>query len=491
MMKKSKGLILAIGVLTASVQANAADWLMLQGTEPQDAGHRYFGAVQATYANNIGCNALSGLAAADGTPTGNLNAGQGLNNGRYNNNCTNSPKFSGPASVAIDTLMLGVRGNIAPGKINYFLAANLGENNTTYLPFKTSRERLAALTDASVTFSYIPGARMRAGLFKKPGPEELMQSVEAGDYVFPTDFVARVQQERFIHGNAQAGIPVPGQGYAGNISAWGYDFDAGRDWGAQLFDAFKRDKWTYAYAAMIANGNGIRHSDNNSDKDANLYVSAEHDLPGGKGPFKHGVKLYGYHQQGVRHFTVDAAGTQSRGFDRIRYGIGARALGELFGEQAGKHRLGFELMYADGMIHYIPTGNIANGAFGGNAIQIAAERGNKARGLTLDYGYYLNPSWQLDVRYSRHDLLYQTAGVWKSSDLRVFDYLTLGANYYFAPRIRLTVDYEFRDVRAPNAVVPAAGTAAAVNNAAVQTRNANIMVDSIGDRFGARLTYSF
>lgn len=490
-MKKIKGFFLLAGALTATGQANAANWLMLQGAEPQDASHRVFGVVQATYANNIGCDALSGLAAANGTPTGNPNAGPGLNNGRYNNNCTNGPEFRDTEGLALDNLMLGARGNIIPGKINYFLAVNLGENNTTYRPFNTSRENLAALTDASATFSYIPGARVRAGLFRKPGPEELMQSVEAADYLFPTDFVARVQQERFIHGNAQAGTRVPGQGYAGNISAYGYDFDAGRDWGVQLFDAFKRDKWTYSYAVMVANGNGIRHSDNNGDKDINLYFSAEHDLPGGKGPLKHGVKLYGYHQQGVRNFIVDAAGTHSQDFDLIRYGIGARALGKLFGDQSGKHRLGFELMYADGMIHYMPTGNIADGAFGGNAMQIGAERGNKARGITLDYGYYFNPSWQFDVRYSRDDLLYRTAGVWKPSDQRIFENLTLGVNYYFTPKTRLTMDYEFRDVRAPNPVQPTGSTAAALNNAAVQTRNCNTMVDSVGDRLGARLTHSF
>lgn len=468
-MKKIKGFFLLAAALTAMGQANAANWLMLQGTEPQDVTHRFFGVAQATYINNVGCNALSGLA-----------GNSSVNNGRYNNNCTNGPKFHTPERFMLDNLMLGARGNIAPGKVNYFAAVNLGENNTTYLPAKTSRERLSALTDASVTFSYIPGARVRAGLFKKPGPEELMQSAEATDYLFPTDFAARVQQERFVRGNAQLGQRVAGQGYAGSISAYGYDFDAGRDWGVQLFDAFKREKWTYSYAAMIANGNGIRQGDNNGNKDVNLYVSAEHDLPGGKGPLKHGVKLYGYHQQGVRNFIIDAAGTQSQGFDLIRYGIGARALGELFGAGAGKHRLGFELMYADGMIHYMPTGNVADGAFGGNAMQIAAERGNKARGFTLDYGYYLNPSWQFDVRYSRDDLLYRTAGVWKPSDMRIYEYLALGGSYYFTPKIRLTVDYEFRDVRAPN---PAA--------TAILTNNANIMVDSVGDRLGARLTYSF
>jgi hypothetical protein len=50
----------------------------------------------------------------------------------------------------------------------------------------------------------------------------------------------------------------------------------------------------------------------------------------------------------VRQFIVDAAGTKSEKFDRIRYGIGAKALGEIFGEGRGKHRLGFELkMWVD------------------------------------------------------------------------------------------------------------------------------------------------
>jgi len=193
----------------------------------------------------------------------------------------------------------------------------------------------------------------------------------------------------------------------------------------------------------------------------------------------------------VRNFTIDASGTDSRDFDLIRYGIGVKALGELFGAQAGKHRLGFELMYADGMVHYMPTGNVADGAFGGNAMQMGAERGNKARGITLDYGYYFNPSWQFDVRYSRNDLLYQTAGVWKPSDQRIFENLTLGVSYYFTPKTRLTVDYEFRDGRAPNPVLPTGSSQADTNNAAVQTRNCNIMLDSIGDRVGARLTHSF
>jgi hypothetical protein len=491
------GIVAALGV---GGQVKAADWIMLQGTEPADRNHLFFGAVQITGTNHE-CDTLSGMAAPNGTATGNVNAGPGLNNGRYVNNCRVGPELRDETSgLLMDTLLLGVRGNMIPERINYFLAANAGENATTYLPFKTSRERLISLTDASVTFSYIPGARIRAGLFRKPGPEEALQAIDAADYALPTDFFARVQLERFAEGNSKSGAAIAGQGYAGSISAYGYDADAGRDWGVQFFDAFKSGHWTHTYAVMVGNGNGIHQNDNNDNKDVNLYWSSEHELAGyssqytlpvTKGPLKHGVKLYGYYQQGARNFIVDAAGTESQDFDRIRYGVGVKALGRLFGDDWGKHRLGLELMYADGMVFTAPTGNVADGLFGGNTMQFAAEKGNKARGITVDYGYYLNKHWQFDLRYSKDDLLYENAGVWLPVDERIYTDITLGTNYHFSPKTRLTFNYTFRDVQAPNSAVPVNGTAGAINNAAVQTSNNDILTSSVGNRLDIRLTHMF
>jgi hypothetical protein len=205
------------------------------------------------------------------------------------------------------------------------------------------------------------------------------------------------------------------------------------------------------------------------------------------------VKLYGYHQQGVRNFVIDAAGTQSQDFDRIRYGIGAKAIGYLLGEDRGKHRLGVELMFADGMITYTPTANTAEAPYGG-LIQIAAEEGNKAKGVTVDYGYYLNKHWEFDIRYSRNDLLYETANAnntpgslyWTSGDERILKYTTLGVNYLFTPKTRLTFNYEFRNVTAPN---PARDVKGVINTDS--TNNANVVSGSVGDRFGLRLTHSF
>lgn len=463
--------VCAAAGLSASGASQATNWVMLFGTEPTDSTHRFFGAAQLTYENNFGCDDLSGL---KGPAV--------VNNGLVVNNCRVGPELRNEDSgLYLQNLMLGARGNLIPGRINYFLTANAGENTANYSPYKTTREHLVSLTDASISFHYIPGVRVRAGLLRKPGPEELYQGLEATDYVFLTDFAQRVQIERFIKGNAKNTSAIPGQGYAGNVARNGYDADVGRDWGVQLFDSFSRDKWTHTYSVMIGNGNGIHQSDNNSDKDLNLYISSEHDLPGGKGPLKHGLKLYGYHQQGVRNFIVDASGTQSQDFDIIRYGIGAKAIGYLFGEDRGKHRLGFEMMFAEGMINYTPTANAADAPYGG-LIQVAAERGNKAKGLTLDYGYYLDKNWQFDIRYSRNDLLYETANTasWTKADERILEYVTLGVNYLFTPKTRLTFNYEFRNVIAPN---PAAS--------AITTSNQNVVTSSVGDRLGLRLTHSF
>lgn len=135
-----------------------------------------------------------------------------------------------------------------------------------------------------------------------------------------------------MNGSTKGTNPIPGQGYTGSIAKNGYDADVGRDWGFQIFDSFKNGDWSHTYAIMQGNGNGIHQTDNNNEKDLNLYFASELDLPGGKGPHKHGVKLYGYHQKGTRNYIIDAAGTRSQDFDRIRYGVGVQALGRFFGE---------------------------------------------------------------------------------------------------------------------------------------------------------------
>ena len=488
---RRRGSVAAVSVLVGlgyGATAHGADWITMVGTEPADATHRIFGMAWLTYADNSGCDAYSGIRNPGGPPPGPT-----VSNGFYHQACVNAPEFKDTASLMVDNLVLGARGNLIPERINYLVAVNAGENFYNYDPFDTSRRTLLSIQDASVTFSYIPGVRVRAGLLRKPGPEEAMRPA-APDFIFPSVALNQLHNEVFLKGNAysRTGAPIPGQGFAGNISPHGYDADMGRDWGIQGFDAFKLDKWTLTYALMVGNGNGIHQSDNNSAKDVNAAVSAEYDLPGGKGPGKHGIKVFGYWQQGERNFEIDAAGTESKDFDRIRYGFGARALGEIFGAGAGRHRLGADAYFAEGMIFYAPVQNVVEGPFRNGVLGIAAEGGNKARGFNVEYGYYLGDKWQFDLRWGLYQGLYETEGpTWVAADERRIDDWTFGVSYAFTPMLKLAFNYQMRDYQAPNAVKPVANTAAAINSAAIQTANQNIVTDSVGDRFGVRLTYAF
>ena len=486
--KMSLSLAAAFAALGLSGQAAAVDWVMAQAMEPPSTTHKFFGIGQISYTNYYGCDKLQGLV---NPGNGSTTTAHALLNGSYNAMCRTGPELRDQkADFNLDNLAVGLRGNLIPGKINYFLMANFGQNAANYEPLDTSRDHFASLTDATMTFSYIPGVRVRAGLMRKPGPEELYQGVGAQPYMWPTDFIARVQTEKFVRTNTKGTTPIPGQSFgAGSSSFSGWDADAGRDWGIQFFDAFKIGKWTHTYAAMVGNGSGI-HSvrDYNSEKDLNLYFSTEYDLPGGKGPGKHGVKGYVYHQRGTRNFEINAAGDHSSDFDFTRHGFGIKALGEIFGEGRGKHRLGVDLMYANGMIFYTPTGNLVDGRFGGQ-IQIAAEKGNKARGMTFDYGWYMNDKWNFGVRYARHDVLYANAGTafWSDSDKRVIKQLTFAVSYNYSPATRITFNLEPRDAKAPNPVTT--GPSAAFNARA--TNNADIVTGAVGARFGLQVTHQF
>lgn len=494
-MKKLGSTLALVGAL-ASVsppEVFAADWIMLQGTEPAKVKHRFFGLVSMSYSNYLGCDPLSGLARPNGTPTGDTTTGPGLNNGYYVNNCRVGPELDNDnKGWRLDTLVLGARGNIEPGKINYLLAANFGQNAANYKPLNTNREYMGSLTDASVTFSYLPGARVRLGLFKKPGPEELMESMKTKDFIYPTDFVRRDQIERFVDGSAKGTAPIADQGYVDSVSTYAKDADLGRDWGIQVFDSFKVGKWSHTYAAMMGNGNGIHQDDNNNEKDLNLYFASEYDLPGGKGPMKNGVKIYGYHQSGVRNYIIDALNNKSEDFDRIRYGIGVQALGRFFGEDSYKHRFGIDLMFAEGMVLQSATTSCTDCPYGG-LLQIASERENKAKGTTVEYGFYLNKHWQFDARFSRNNLLYETVEnkYWADSDERIITEMAVGGSYHFSPKTRLTVNYVFRESEAPNPVTTTSTLITDINNALVKTSNAENSTATIGDVLGVRLTHFF
>jgi len=481
--------VLAVCLTGISAPAGAANWLMLQGTEhPLAPAHKLWGFIQPAWTHDSSDD-LSGLTDSPGPPDFSANNGERLAITSV------SPWFDDGERLHVRRARFGARGvftgrlrNGFTSKMNYFTLVEVAPNLMTYDPFG-DRARTVALDHLSLTFNHLPGARVRAGLFKTPGPEEALQGVHTLDYIELTDFIAREVLERFVKGAAKpAGSPASPQLGIPENSAYG--INAVRDWGIQVFDSFRQAQWDLSYAVMLGRGEAISKTGGfNEPPELYLYTAAEYPLPGGWGIRKHGVKFYGWYQHGERQFSSDP---QDEDYDRTRYGIGARLLAGI-PDSIYKVRMTVELMQADGMIFFAPTGGVADGNVDNGNLQIAAEEGNKSRGLTVDLGFFPNNKWQFDLRYHRHHLLYDTATTVNPGNERELTDITLGLNYHFSRKLRFTINYIFRDVEAPTAyassdpggIFPVKAVADGI------TQNVKKIVNTVDDRAGVQLTWLF
>ena len=445
---------------TVTVGAHAANWLMLQGTEDPGASARanLWGFVQAVYQKDYSSpNAAGGYV---------------------------PPKLLGPdlnsqSGFNINRARIGARGTGFPidSHINYFLLLEMGNNGTTH---GGADYTFARMTDASITVNYIPGARIRAGLFKYPGAEEGLQAIHVFDYINFTEVTNGLLLERFpnkSYTNIAGSNPATGnlgpfsvtQLQAGNnLNGFNTPVGAFRDVGVQVFDAFDVGKdWEVSYAGMIGNGNGIEFDNSDGELDKYLYLSAEKKM-GGKGPKAEGLKFFAWNQSGKRlldktNDTVD----NPESYKRDRAGLGVKYMNKPF-------RVTAEYITADGMIWVGPdkpnfyfTNNVAQGN-GADA---------KANGWYLEGGWYVpNTKWELDARFDTMTRLKDRVNQHK------FDKWTFGVQYHFNLKTRVTVNYEKRSFKCDSGVSPC--TAPPPN-----TPNYNL--DGVGNKVGVQLTAIF
>ncbi|MCK5361203.1 MAG: phosphate-selective porin O and P [Gammaproteobacteria bacterium] len=418
LLKKALITAACVGSVLAAGQAQAVNWLMLQGTEKpgQAARAKVWGYIDVQYQNdNSDANAANKYIA---------------------------PKLIGPdlksqSAFNVSGARIGVRGTGMPldSNVNYFLLAEFGNNGIT-----EPGGAFAKLTDASITLNHIPGARVRTGLFKYPGAEEGLQAIIQFDWVNFTEVTNQLMLERFPNQNYTAN--VPSQPIPVNEDLQGFDNSVGafRDVGIQLFDSFRvgDDKsWDLSYALMVGNGNGLNFSDNNSKKDIYAYFSAEK-VFGGNGPFREGLKFLGWSQSGVRSYDGNNDGV-SENYDRDRWGVGLKF-------KKSNYRFTTEFMSGDGMIFV----GVANPSFGiGPGAGNPGGAGNgllgKADGWYLEGGYRFNKSkFELELRYDTYDRL-------KDDKFEMeFHTWTAGVNYFFNKKTRLTLNYAARDYEAIN-----------------------------------------
>jgi hypothetical protein len=426
-------------VTLASGPVNAANWLMLQGTEPAGSADlaRVWGFVQVQYQKDY----------SDPNPAGGYIPPKLI-----------QPNWDSQSAFNVNRARIGVRGVAMPldSKINYFLLLEMGNNGIT-----EPGGSFAKLTDASATFNHIKGARVRAGLFKYPGAEEGLQAIHVFDYINFTWVTGQMLLERFPNRNYTPNIPA--QPLPPEVSLNGFEDGVGafRDVGVQLFEAFDvGSNWELSYAGMIGNGNGLNFSDNNDDKDYYLYASAEK-IFGGKGPRRQGLKMFAWMQDGVRTADLSNDGIHNpEDYDRERYGAGIKFL-------RNGWRATAEYMKGKGMIWQAPH----NPSFG-----IGPGQGNpgapgngafaKANGWYVEGGYrFKGTKWELDARYDVYNRL-------DGDRFEIqFKRTTLGVQYFFNPRVRVAFNYEFRSADAvdfPSGAGPNAQVMGIDNRLAIQ-----------------------
>ncbi|MDZ7661236.1 porin [Thiohalophilus sp.] len=387
-----------------SLSAQAANWLMLQGTEPRDAAPRakLWGFIQAQYQKD--------------------NSDPSDVPGGYIPPKLIGPKLESQEAFNVNRARIGVRGQGMPldGNVNYFILAELGYNGIT-----AANNGGTNITDASVTLNHIDGARVRMGLFKTPGFEEGLQAIHVFDYINFTSAGNQLMLERHPADSDTVQPPIPDA----NMNAHSTPVGAFRDVGIQVFDAFRNGDWEHSYAVMYGNGNGLNGSDNDENKDTYVYLSSEK-IFGGRGPRREGLKIFAWYQDGKRTNVYDPTEEQ----DRTRSGAGVKYLKKPF-------RVTAEYLTGEGMI------------FQGQHRPTHYFNDEEADGYYIDLGWYIpGTNWELDLRYDSY-----TRGenhpTSAASDESRFDTTTIGAQYHINKKTRVNMEYSSRDFESDTTAV--------------------------------------
>jgi hypothetical protein len=426
-------LIVAILLATGCVsQVQATNWLQVQGNEAPGAPQaRFSGFLQPTYTY------------IDAPPITGLQGASAASNGKYTVLNLNWPQLRNRDQFQFARAVANVRGSLTD-EINFAVAMDAGQNGVTYY-------QDAVLTDASLTFNYIPGARIRAGLFKVPTSEEALQVVNTS---FPYAYNSNAVLYLLV------GLPVVS---TGAVNATGTSqaaltggFSGFRDWGVQVYDWFNQGSLEYSYAVMVSNGGPIenlRDGDGNKDLTLRFQVS---NIFGGGGPNREDVSVFVWRQNGKRLF-----GAQN--FDQLREGAGFKYL-------RGDYRVSSEYVRGVGMIVGGPTP-----PFSGNPFAVGVNE--QASGWYLEGGWRFLPQWEADLRYDYFDFMTQTA-----VNEREFATTTLGIQRFINKSTRALLNYEWRRMWVTNPGTFPAGASLA---------NAMAIAANLGNRITVQLTWSF
>ena len=273
---------------------------------------------------------------------------------------------------------------------------------------------------------------MRIGLFKTPGPEEVYQGIFTFDYINFTDAMNQLMLERFSTG---VNSTADGNNVLTNTETGWSSFGAARDIGVQVFDSFKTNGgWDHSYSVMLGNGNGLSTGGTAEGEDLYLYWSSELALPGGVGPWSHGLKMFAWSHSGQRKLDMTDDGADNAViYDRKRSGVGVKY-------RHKQWRVVAEYLKGTGLIFQGPEK--PNFGFGTPASR--QDLRGESDGYYLDLGYYIpGTKWEVDLRYDAYNRSKTHPNL--AAEFRT---ITYGIQYHFNRKTRFTLNYSVRDAKA-------------------------------------------
>lgn len=392
--------------------ALAADWPMLQGTEAgrPDTPFQPWGFAQVVGEGVVGAEPATGLSDGLAAHEGDLASFNTVGSGAS-------------WAVTLRRARLAGRGAV-PGteqRIAWSAAAELGDNAVT-------RTDAAVLVDGSVTFSYIPGLRVRVGRFKLPMAEETLEANPlAAEFVDFSAAALTLLESRVADG-----------AYVGGANGF-------RDTGIQAFDTLAVGPWEARYAVMLSDGAGTA-LEVDDPKDVTARLALARTLGERGGAHSPEVAVFAWTQRGERPWEGEQVA-------RVRQGAGVHL-------EVGKLRARAEAIDARGMIE---TGT--NPPFPGQPVAVAPD--GHAVGGAL-YGRWDFGAVAFGVRY---DTLWRQ--IEDDAALRVFHTVTPGVRWEPSPRARVQLDYAFRSLSAPHASEDAQRIAATLGDKLVLQATAN------------------
>lgn len=378
--------------------SDAANWLMIQGTESK-VGHHPWGFLQVKAQKNSGEIVIK----------------DGINKTPFS---YIKPTLEKQKELQIGRARIGIRGSFDDENyLNYFVLTELAQNGVNN-PLGYSNP--SYLIDASLTLKYLP-VYLRIGRFKYAGSEEGNMARFTSPFINFSTVGDQLMLERFT----DTAFDKPSQG----VGAY-------RDTGFQLFKSFNLNsdsKVTLSY--MLGNGSGLAYTNINADNFTHYgYLSYEFLFGKGKGYREEALKLYSWYQHGKRELEDNGV---SKIYDRDRYGLGATWF-------YNSLRVEAEYMKGRGMIFTGAKDIDSNANSEVWNYTVAADKNNEADGYYLLSSYRFFKPLEVLARYDRYNRITNNNTLY-----RKFDTFTVGFSYIIKAYDRVDINYSFNSIEAP------------------------------------------